>query len=102
MATHRQRRAAAIIVESRGRKPVGRAMVEAGYDETTAKIPKNLTESDGYKEALAELNKPAAQLSDLEKYCAYVEVPDKGVYYIRTLPPQAESKKRGEAVKNHA
>jgi hypothetical protein len=54
MATHRQRRAAAIIVESRGTKPISRAMREAGYPETTAKNPKNLTESDGYKEALAD------------------------------------------------
>lgn len=40
------------IVENRG--IMGKAMVDAGYSENTAKNPKNLTESDGYKQLLEE------------------------------------------------
>lgn len=43
-ATPKQAQAIQNLVENRG-KSIGRAMIEAGYDETTAKNPKNLTES---------------------------------------------------------
>lgn len=49
----RQKTAIANIVESRG--VIGRAMIAAGYDETTAKNPKNLTESKAYKLALPDI-----------------------------------------------
>jgi hypothetical protein len=52
MPTTKQKRAVANIVENRGN--VSRAMRDAGYDSTTAKNPKNLTESKGYNELLKE------------------------------------------------
>lgn len=52
MATQRQKKAIANLVENRGN--VSKAMRDAGYDETTAKNPKNLTESVAYK-AIADL-----------------------------------------------
>ena len=48
MATIKQKKAVARIVENRGN--VSKSMLEAGYDPITAKNPKNLTESKGYKE----------------------------------------------------
>lgn len=53
MATLKQKMAVKKIVENRGN--VSKAMVEVGYDEDTAKNPKNLTDSKGYKELLDEL-----------------------------------------------
>ncbi len=52
MPTIKQKRALNKIVENRGN--IGKAMIEAGYDKITAKNPKNLTESKGYKELLKE------------------------------------------------
>lgn len=52
MATEKQKKAVDNLVENRGN--VSKAMRDAGYDDTTAKNPKNLTESKGYKELLAE------------------------------------------------
>lgn len=57
--TLRQAIAIKEIVASRGKTPVQRAMREAGYDETTIKNPKNLTDSIAYKDVLA-----AAGLTD--------------------------------------
>lgn len=56
MPTLRQRKAVEKIVETRGRVAISRIMAdpEVGYDLTTAKNPKNLTDSSGYKEILAE------------------------------------------------
>ena len=48
MATIKQKKAFNKIVENRGN--VSKTMLEVGYDENTAKNPKNLTESDGWKE----------------------------------------------------
>lgn len=52
MATIKQKIALEKLVENHGN--VSQAMIEAGYDETTAKNPKNLTESKGFKELLDE------------------------------------------------
>jgi hypothetical protein len=52
MPTIKQRVAADLIVENRGN--ISKSMLQAGYDATTAKNPKNLTESRGYKEILDE------------------------------------------------
>jgi len=46
VSTYKQERALENIVENRGN--IRRAMIDAGYDETTAKNPKNLTESKGF------------------------------------------------------
>lgn len=51
MATLKQKKAIALLMENHGN--VSRAMREAGYDDTTAKNPKNLTNSVAYK-SLAE------------------------------------------------
>jgi hypothetical protein len=48
MPTIKQKIAVNKILENRGN--IGKAMREAGYAENTADNPKNLTESDGYKE----------------------------------------------------
>ncbi len=53
MATVRQKKAIDAMVENGG--IVSRAMITAGYSEETAKTPQKLTDSIGYKEALAEL-----------------------------------------------
>lgn len=53
MATVKQRAVIPKIVENRGN--VSRAMIDVGYDPTTAKNPKNLTDSKGYKEVLQEM-----------------------------------------------
>lgn len=52
MPTIKQRQAVKNIVENRG--SISRAMIDANYRKATAKNPKNLTESKGYKEALKE------------------------------------------------
>lgn len=50
MATIKQKKAFDKIVENRGN--VSKAMREVGYDATTAKNPRNLTESKGFKELM--------------------------------------------------
>lgn len=50
MATERQKLAVDKIIENRGN--VSRAMLEVGYSPNTAKNPKNLTDSDGFKELM--------------------------------------------------
>lgn len=52
MATEKQRDAVEKLVENHGN--VSKSMREAGYDDTTAKNPKNLTESKGFAELLEE------------------------------------------------
>lgn len=52
MPTLKQKIAVDRLVENRGN--VSLSMREAGYDLTTAKNPKNLTESKGYKQLLKE------------------------------------------------
>jgi hypothetical protein len=52
MATLKQRKALERLVENRGN--VSRSMIEAGYSPATAKNPKNLTESPGFRELLEE------------------------------------------------
>jgi hypothetical protein len=51
MATDKQKRAIQIYVENRG-KSVSSAMREAGYSDATAKNPKNLTETQTWKDLL--------------------------------------------------
>lgn len=52
MPTLKQKTAVEIVLENRGN--VSRAMREAGYAPTTAENPKNLTDSKGYREILAQ------------------------------------------------
>lgn len=52
MSTLKQRMALESIVENHGN--IGQAMIEAGYEETTARNPLNLTSSKGYRELLHE------------------------------------------------
>lgn len=52
MPTIRQRKALDRIVENHGN--VSKSMREAGYPYATAKNPKNLTESQGFRELLEE------------------------------------------------
>lgn len=54
MVTVRQMRAAAQIIEKRGAVSISAVMRDVGYSENSAHNPSNLTESQGYKEALAE------------------------------------------------
>ena len=51
--TLRQRNAISKIVENKG--VIGRAMIAANYPKTTAKNPKNLTESKAYQQALPDI-----------------------------------------------
>lgn len=52
MATIKQEQAFNNSVENRGN--ISKAMRDAGYDDTTAKNPKNLTESKGWAELVGE------------------------------------------------
>lgn len=52
MATEKQKKAMENYMDNHGN--VSKAMRDAGYDETTAKNPKNLTESRGWQELLDE------------------------------------------------
>lgn len=52
MATELQKKALDRLVENRGN--ISKSMREAGYDDTTAKNPKNLTDSKGFKELCEE------------------------------------------------
>lgn len=52
MSTLKQRTALENIIENHGN--IGRAMIDAGYEETTAHNPLNLTSSKGYRELLHE------------------------------------------------
>lgn len=53
MATDKQTRALTIYVENRG-KSVSAAMREAGYSDQTAKNPKNLTDSQAWRDLIDE------------------------------------------------
>ena len=55
MPTHRQKKTATKVVEARGN--MGKAMIAGGYTKASAKNPKNLTDSKGWKE-LMESNLP--------------------------------------------
>lgn len=48
MATLKQQHALQNIMENRGN--IGKSMIQAGYSENSAKNPKNLTQSKGFKE----------------------------------------------------
>ena len=52
MATYKQKRAFAKIVDNHGN--ISKAMREVGYSPKTVKNPKNLTESKGFKELLVK------------------------------------------------
>lgn len=52
MVTIKQETAAKKLMENHGN--VSKAMLDAGYDPTTAKNPKNLTESKGFQELMGE------------------------------------------------
>jgi len=52
MATIKQKKALDKVIENRGN--VSRAMMDVGYQPATAKNPKNLTESIGWKELCLE------------------------------------------------
>lgn len=52
MATARQRKAVDRLVETRGN--VSKAMRQAGYEDKTAKNPKNLTDSKGFAQLCDE------------------------------------------------
>jgi hypothetical protein len=65
MSTNRQEKAVQIYVENRG-KSVSAAMREAGYSDTTAKNPKNLTESPQWMELLDKYL-PDKKLADAHK-----------------------------------
>ena len=52
MPTFKQKLALEKIIENRGN--IGKAMLDVGYNETTAKNPKNLTESKGFQELCEE------------------------------------------------
>ncbi|MEI7810240.1 MAG: hypothetical protein WCI41_01635 [bacterium] len=52
MPTFKQKLALEKIIENRGN--IGKAMLNVGYNETTAKNPKNLTESKGFQELCDE------------------------------------------------
>ena len=52
MPTRKQKAAFIKVVENHGN--ISKSMREVGYDETTAKNPKNLTESKGWKELMEE------------------------------------------------
>jgi hypothetical protein len=53
MATEKQKRAIANVVENRGN--VSKAMRDAGYTPATAKNPKNLTQSDAWTELMEQV-----------------------------------------------
>lgn len=52
MPTIKQKRAVKEVLENHGN--LGKAMLKAGYDKTTAKNPKNLTDSKGWQELMEE------------------------------------------------
>ena len=54
MPTFKQKQALKKILENRGN--ISKSMREVGYASNTAKNPKNLTESKGWKELLAEID----------------------------------------------
>lgn len=60
MATYKQKLAAQKLVENGGN--IGKAMVEAGYSKATAKTPKKLTESLGWKELMKQQSIPDEEL----------------------------------------
>lgn len=53
MATIKQKKALKALMENGGN--LGKAMRTAGYSETTALNPQNLTEADGFKELIAKV-----------------------------------------------
>ena|SRR3990167_11287931 len=53
MATEKQKLAAEKIMDNHGN--VSKTMLEVGYTEATSKNPKNLTESDGWKELMGSV-----------------------------------------------
>ena len=55
MATRKQKKAVTKMVENGGN--VSKAMKEAGYSKATAKNPKKLTDSQGFKKIADELDK---------------------------------------------
>lgn len=52
MATIKQKLALSRIIENRGN--ISKSMLEVGYSENSARNPKNLTDSDGFRELLEE------------------------------------------------
>ena len=65
MATIKQKKAIDKIVENHGN--ISKSMLEAGYDPTTAKNPKNLTESKAWGELVTEKLKDTKLLEVLNE-----------------------------------
>lgn len=78
MATIKQKQAFDKIVENHGN--VSKTMIEVGYDPTTAKNPKNLTESKGWRELMEEVI-PDSLLAD--KHRELLTVPKKVRTFIK-------------------
>lgn len=66
MATTKQNKALAILVENGGKIPVSKAMEQAGYSPATAKTPQKLTESNAYRE-LFPIDKTKEVIDNLHK-----------------------------------
>ena len=64
--TVKQKTAVQILASNPG-KPVGKAMVEAGYSPATAINPTVLTESKGYQELIIKILNPEKVLKTIDK-----------------------------------
>ena len=67
MASERQKKALAILVESGGKASVSGAMREAGYSPATAKTPQKLTESKAFAQIMEESGITDIKLSEVLK-----------------------------------
>ena len=111
MATHKQKLALTKVIENRGN--IGKAMIEAGYTLASAKNPKNLTDSLGYKELCKEMrlteeliidslvadikNKPGNRISELMLTSKIVGLLDnfkKNSYAYNSFEPSEEQKEQ--------
>jgi hypothetical protein len=73
--TNKQDKALEILVESGGKIPVSKAMVQAGYSPATAKTPKKLTQSEAYK-SLFPIEKTQEVIDNLHKLSISAESQD--------------------------
>lgn len=72
MPTERQKKAFENLVENGGNK--GKALLDAGYAEATAKTPQKVTESKGWEKLLKEYASDDLILSKLTEYLDLQEI----------------------------
>lgn len=101
MATLKQKIVAKDLLENVG-KPIGKAMLDAGYSPATAKNPDHLTESKGFQELLRENGLDEKKLKNkLKEWIDAVKIQSSMTEPDRIVPDYPTQLKAGEMLSDY-